>query len=137
MRPIGLSMAAGLCGLVAASGNAHATDWRLVLAHPDRYVGDKIELSPAFCGGGGPAGADPGLTQCSVGKGDLFVQSRRVAPTRQGTRMGKECGGLDVFEQSSFCRFKVTLVPKSFGLDSKLDDKKKVLLLDAESLELN
>lgn len=107
------------------------------MARPGDYVGTRIDLAPAFCGGGGPSGGDPDLYQCSVGKGELYVQSRAVSPTRAGQKMKSECGGLDVTEQSPSCRFRVTLAPRSFHRDSTLNAGKSVLLIEADSLDLN
>ena len=126
-----------LVGAVIVPAHVHAADWRQVAARPNAFVGQRIELSPAFCGSGGAEATDPKLFQCSIGDGGLLVQSRQVSFTPEARAKAESCGGLDVLEQSSFCRFVVTFTPGHVGASSPdPGGKRRTPLLEGEKLEV-
>lgn len=139
MRSVGflglLLLALGMALITTTPAVAEPTDWSELAAHPDRYVGQQVEIGAAYCAAGGIDGAAPGY-QCST-PGALYIETPDVAPANAKQRIDENCGGLDVIERSSFCRATILFVPRSFRSSTELEPGKTVTVISTDAATLS
>jgi len=132
MRIIGLATFSVLTAGVAAFGQAgpQKVGWRELAAHPERYLGKRIELSAAYC-----SSDEKGAFDCST-DGPVHVAPAALAPARARQKVETDCGGLDTIERSRSCRARIRFTPTSIRRDTDVAGK-RVLVLAADEAELS
>jgi hypothetical protein len=129
-----LLLALGVALLVSAPAVAKSIDWSELAKHPDRYVGQTVEVAGAYCASGGVNGDAEGY-QCSTA-GALYIEASDVGPSSAKQKVDEDCGGMDVIERSSFCRATISFVPQSFTTSTELEPGKTVTVIETDAAEL-
>ncbi len=134
MRLATLMIASGLALSASVPALAKSIDWSELAKHPDRYIGQTVEIAGAYCASGGVNGDASGY-QCSTA-GALYIETPDIAPASAKQKVDENCGGMDVIERSSFCRATIKFVPQSFTTSTELEPGKTVTVISTDAAEL-
>ena len=121
-----VSFIVALCGLQTPAF-ASEVGWRELAEHPERFIGQTVELGPVYCGNNGDK---PGY-MCSTA-GSLFVNPKMLATGLSKNKIDKNCGGLDWIEKSAFCRVKLRFIPTGFHTSTELEKPRTVIVIESD-----